>query len=43
MQRIDFDLDRFIRTSDRVDLSEVEWARVQNRLSRPRRSAACAT
>ena len=28
MQRIDFDLDRFIRTSDRVDLSEVEWARV---------------
>ena len=28
MQRIDFGLDRFIRTSDRVDLSEVEWARV---------------
>ena len=30
MQRIDFDLDRFIRTSDRVDLSEVEWERVAN-------------
>ena len=27
MQTIDFDLDRFIRTSGRVDLSEVEWAR----------------
>jgi rubrerythrin len=27
MQTIDFDLDRFIRTSDRVDLSEVEWDR----------------
>jgi hypothetical protein len=28
MRTIDFDLDRFIRTSDRVDLSEVEWGRV---------------
>ena len=27
MQTIDFDLDRFIRASDRVDLSEVEWDR----------------
>jgi rubrerythrin len=27
MQTIDFDLDRFIRTSDRVDLSGVEWHR----------------
>lgn len=27
-QTIDFDLDRFIRTSDRVDLSGVEWDRV---------------
>jgi hypothetical protein len=30
MQRIDFDLDRFIRTSDRVDLCEVEWERVSD-------------
>jgi rubrerythrin len=27
MQSIDFDLDKFIRTSDRVDLTEVEWDR----------------
>lgn len=30
MQTIDFDLDKFIRTSDRVDLSEVEWARASD-------------
>lgn len=30
MQTIDFDLDRFIRTSGRVDLSEVEWARASD-------------
>ena len=28
---IEFDLDRFIRTSGRVDLSEVEWHRVRER------------
>jgi rubrerythrin len=28
MQTSDFDLDRYIRTSDRVDLSGVEWERV---------------
>jgi hypothetical protein len=30
MLTIDFDLDRFIRTSDRVDLSEVEWHRASD-------------
>lgn len=30
MQTIDFDLDRFIRTSGRVDLSEVEWDRASD-------------
>ena len=30
MRTIDFDLDRFIRTSDRVDLSEVEWDRASD-------------
>jgi hypothetical protein len=30
MQTVDFDLDRFIRTSDRVDLSKVEWDRVND-------------
>jgi len=30
MQAIEFDLDRFIRTSDRVDLSEVEWNRASD-------------
>ena len=30
MQTIDFDLDRFIRTSGRVDLSEVGWARASD-------------
>jgi rubrerythrin len=30
MQTVEFDLDRFIRTSDRVDLSEVRWERVSD-------------
>jgi rubrerythrin len=30
MQTVEFDLDRFIRTSDRVDLSEVAWDRVND-------------
>ena len=30
MQTVEFDLDRFIRTSDRVDLSEVPWERVHD-------------
>jgi rubrerythrin len=30
MQTIDFDLDKFIRTSNRVDLSEVEWDRAND-------------
>ena len=30
MQTVGFDLDRFIRTSDRVDLSAVEWERVND-------------
>jgi rubrerythrin len=28
MRSVEFDLDRYIRTSDRLDLSEVEWDRV---------------
>ena len=30
MQTVDFDLDKYIRTSDRVDLSGVDWARVND-------------
>jgi len=30
MQTVEFDLDRYIRTSDRVDLSEVAWDRVND-------------
>jgi len=30
MQIVDFDLDKYIRTSGRVDLSDVEWERVGN-------------
>jgi rubrerythrin len=30
MQTVEFDLDRYIRTSDRVDLSEVAWERVND-------------
>lgn len=30
MPTVDFDLDRFIRTSDRVDLSDVDWDRASD-------------